>query len=147
MAVAITDFSGFCGFLPVEKIAQYLSFVQEFDTVVGKHISEAFRFVVTEKEPTYESIQACLKDVFARVMNCPEEVVKKELATLVARYEAGGEKDVEKDVKDLVLELNKQYPGDVGVFCVFLLNTVTLEAGQAMFLGANDPHAYIYGGE
>ncbi|KAG9038580.1 Mannose-6-phosphate isomerase [Tulasnella sp. JGI-2019a] len=145
MAVAITKFSGFCGFLPVEKIAQFLSFVVEFDEVVGKHKSEAFRHVVSEKEPTHESIKACLKDVFARVMCAPTELVQAELTKLVKRYEAGEEKDLEKDVKPVVLELNKQYPGDVGIFCVFLLNMVKLEAGQAMFLCANEPHAYIYG--
>lgn len=147
MAVAITEFSGFCGFLPVEKIAQYLSFVEELDTVVGKHISEAFRHVVSEPEPTQESIRACLKDVFARVMGASDELVRTQLTKLITRYEAGEEKDVEKEVKDLVLELNTQYPGDVGILCVFLLNVVKLEAGQAMFLAANDPHAYIYGGK
>ncbi|KAG8889078.1 Mannose-6-phosphate isomerase [Tulasnella sp. 332] len=145
MAVAITEFSGFCGFLPVETIAQYLSMVEEFDTVVGKETSEAFRHVVSKEESTQESIRVCLKDVFARVMGASDDLVRMELEKLIKRYEAGKERLVEKDVKDVVLELNRQYPADVGIFCVFLLNVVKLEAGQAMFLAANDPHAYIYG--
>ncbi len=39
----------------------------------------------------------------------------------------------------------KQYPGDVGVFCPFLLNCIVLEVGEAIFLPANEPHAYISG--
>jgi mannose-6-phosphate isomerase len=45
------------------------------------------------------------------------------------------------------LMLNEQYPGDIGVLCVFLLNVVELKEGEAAFLGANMPHAYIKGGE
>jgi len=48
-------------------------------------------------------------------------------------------------VDELAVRLNEQYPGDVGVFCVYLLNYVALEPGQALFLGANEPHAYLSG--
>jgi mannose-6-phosphate isomerase len=55
--------------------------------------------------------------------------------------------DSEKGLVDLALMLNEQYPGDIGVLCVFLLNVVELKEGEAAFLGANMPHAYIKGGE
>ena len=41
--------------------------------------------------------------------------------------------------------MHAQYVGDVGVFCVYLLNYKMLQPGEALFLGANEPHAYIYG--
>ena len=53
----------------------------------------------------------------------------------------------EKGLVDLAKMLNEQYPGDIGVLCVFLLNVVELKEGEAAFLGANMPHAYIKGGE
>lgn len=143
MAVAITEFSGFCGFLPVEDIAKYLSAVPELEALVGRSNARAFEDAVTNPE----TIQSRLKDVFTGLMKADSKVVEKEVAALVSRYEAGGAKGVEHGVKELVLELNKQYPGDVGIFCVFLLNIVKLEPGQAIFLRANEPHAYIYGGE
>lgn len=146
MAVAITDFCGFCGFLPVEKIAEYLSFVPELTELVSKPIAEAFRMAVTEPQPTYETIQACLRDVFTRLMSAEDADVQREVQNLIARYENGQAKPAEEGVKDLAIELSKQYPGDVGIFCVFLLNVVKLHAGQAVFLKANEPHAYIYGG-
>ena len=43
------------------------------------------------------------------------------------------------------MRLYAQYEGDVGVFCVYLLNYVVLRPGEALFLGANEPHAYISG--
>lgn len=45
----------------------------------------------------------------------------------------------------LILNLAKQYPGDMGLFSPLLLNTITLAPGEAMFLDACTPHAYIKG--
>jgi len=45
----------------------------------------------------------------------------------------------------LVARLHSQYPGDVGVFAALLLNHVRLEDGEALFLAANEPHAYLCG--
>lgn len=42
-------------------------------------------------------------------------------------------------------EIKTLQSGDVGCFCLFFLNIVTLRPGDAMFLGANVPHAYIEG--
>lgn len=47
--------------------------------------------------------------------------------------------------EELVLRLEKQYPGDVGVIASFLFNYVKLNPGEALYLGANEPHAYIHG--
>lgn len=49
------------------------------------------------------------------------------------------------DKEHLVLRLEKQYPTDVGVIATFFLNHVKLAPGEALFLGANEPHAYIFG--
>lgn len=49
------------------------------------------------------------------------------------------------DVYALILVLAEQYPGDIGIFSPLLLNTLTLMPGEAMFLDACTPHAYIKG--
>lgn len=46
---------------------------------------------------------------------------------------------------DLVLTLAQQYPDDIGLFAPLILNTITLKPGEAMFLRACTPHAYISG--
>lgn len=43
------------------------------------------------------------------------------------------------------VELDRHYPGDVGVVVALLLNHVRLEPGQAMFLAAGNLHAYLEG--
>ena len=50
-------------------------------------------------------------------------------------------------LSSIVLRLHSQFPGDVGCFCVYFLNLVNLLPGQAIFLNANMPHAYLAGGE
>lgn len=46
---------------------------------------------------------------------------------------------------DLFLTLDKYYPGDPGILCMFFLNIVKLEVGEAIYIEPNDIHAYISG--
>ncbi|WP_153448533.1 mannose-6-phosphate isomerase, class I [Vibrio algicola] len=55
------------------------------------------------------------------------------------------EKNASCKIAGLILELSKQYPGDVGLFAPLMLHVVTLQPGEAMFLDACTPHAYIKG--
>ena len=54
---------------------------------------------------------------------------------------------IDESLKELILRLNNQFPGDVGIFSVFYLNHMKLKPGDAMFLAANLPHAYLSGGK
>lgn len=58
-------------------------------------------------------------------------------------WEAGRRELTRKE--RLVLRLNEQYPGDVGVLAAWFLNYVQLQPGQAICLAANEPHAYVSG--
>jgi mannose-6-phosphate isomerase len=44
-----------------------------------------------------------------------------------------------------VKALRAKYPGDVGALAPLLLNLVSLKAGEAMFLGPGEMHAYLEG--
>jgi mannose-6-phosphate isomerase len=44
-----------------------------------------------------------------------------------------------------VLELSERYPGDAGVLAALLLNRVTLQPGEAVYLPAGNLHAYLSG--
>jgi mannose-6-phosphate isomerase len=44
-----------------------------------------------------------------------------------------------------LLELSERYPGDAGVLAALLLNRVSLEPGEALFLPAGNLHAYLSG--
>jgi mannose-6-phosphate isomerase len=80
-------------------------------------------------------------------MTAPTADVKAKLGMLVGRYKSGGWVKEEEEVKDWVVRLDEQFPDDIGVFCVFVLNIVRLKPGEAIFLGAGEPHAYLEGGK
>ena len=44
-----------------------------------------------------------------------------------------------------MIDLNKEYPSDIGVLSPIILNLICLEPGQAMFLPAGTLHAYLDG--
>jgi mannose-6-phosphate isomerase len=44
-----------------------------------------------------------------------------------------------------VLELGERYPGDAGVLASLLLNRITLEPGEAIYLPAGNLHTYLHG--
>lgn len=46
----------------------------------------------------------------------------------------------------LIERLNHQFPNDIGCFSVYFLNVVLLQPGEALYLGPNEPHAYLDGG-
>jgi mannose-6-phosphate isomerase len=46
--------------------------------------------------------------------------------------------------EQLVLSLERQYK-DVGVLAVLFFNYVKLSPGEALYIGANEPHAYLSG--
>jgi mannose-6-phosphate isomerase len=48
-------------------------------------------------------------------------------------------------VAKTVLELGERYPGDAGVLAALLLNRITLDPGEGIFLSAGNLHAYLRG--
>jgi mannose-6-phosphate isomerase len=167
MAIALTDFSGFCGFRPLPQIVDFLSSVPEFNATVGDEVAASFTKATSDankdllnKSPPaekpsqeYAALQKALRDLFSALMNAdPEKTVKPQLRKLVDRYKKGTGKSASKDMKygsieELVVRLDEQFPDDVGAFCSFMLNVVDLKKGEAVFLKANEPHAYLSGGE
>lgn len=73
-------------------------------------------------------------------------VVKESLSALVNRMSKVNDSS-DAELKELLLRLDSQFPGDVGCFCIFFMNHIILKPGQAMFLAPNLPHAYLDGGE
>ena len=64
---------------------------------------------------------------------------------LIVFTEQSGQ-DTSAYVGDILLKLDAEFPGDVGGFSVYFLNVMKLKKGDAIFLEANLPHAYLSGG-
>jgi mannose-6-phosphate isomerase len=147
MALAITPFTALCGFLPLENIVTYLDKVPELAALIPRAVLDNFRAVVPTADPSTPAAKKALRDVFSAVMTAPADIFTLQLARLIERFESPSVHGEEESVRELVLRLNSQFPNDIGTFCSFLLNYVKLSPGEAIFLGAGEPHAYISGGQ
>ncbi|KAF7874366.1 hypothetical protein EAF04_003038 [Stromatinia cepivora] len=158
MTIAITPFDGLCGFRPLAEISHFLSTVPSLKKLVGESEAEDFQSAIkgqetSDKQEDEEKNKKALQKVFTALMNAKKEDVEKVSEELVAAAEeegenfagGGGPSDEGKELADLVIRLNKQFPGDIGLFVQFFLNYVKLEVGEAMFLKADDIHAYLSG--
>ena len=148
MAIAIQAFEGFCGFRPVQEMRDFVMRVPELRSVLGadgtmdKRLQEA---VAAQSRGGEEAtVRGAIKLVFGALMRADPQIYEPAVSALAERYERGTD-EVPEEVRALIVRLNQQYPKDVGVLCTFFLNVVHLERGQAMFLGADEPHAYLSG--
>ncbi|KAJ9081324.1 Mannose-6-phosphate isomerase, variant 3 [Entomophthora muscae] len=135
MAVALTQFEALCGFRPLNEIYEFIKALPEFQELLERN-GDKVDFNVTD--------ELVLRKIFHNLMTSPEELVKQQLDKLFQRLEAKPD-ILRPDISELAFRLHNQYPGDVGIFCSFMLNFVVLSPGQAIFLGANEPHAYLKG--
>lgn len=147
MALALTPFTALCGFLPLENIATYLDKVPELSELIPQEVLANFRRVAPTRDPNTPVAKQALRDIFSAVMTAPTAIFTEHLVRLIERFESGSVHAEEERVRELVLRLNAQFPNDIGIFCSFLLNHVELSPGEAIFLGAGEPHAYIAGGQ
>lgn len=148
MALALTPFEALCGFRPLNEIAQHLETYHELKELLGNDVSDEFLATVkatgdstSDKDVAHN--KQVLKKVFGALMRSSQETVTQLLSKLIARL---NETKASDPVSKLVIRLDQQYPGgDVGVFSCLMLNYIVMEPGQAIFLGANEPHAYLSG--
>ncbi|RUS80567.1 hypothetical protein EGW08_011661 [Elysia chlorotica] len=145
MAIALTPFMGLCGFRPIDEVANFLETVEEFRKAVGGEKADSF--VAASKTDDKSKHREAMKEAFKSLMERDAAEIKSFLKPLVDRVT--GKKTAGEDVSamegDLLLKLSSEFPGDRGLFAIYFLNVVHLEPGEAMFLEANLPHAYLSG--
>lgn len=146
MAIALTPFSALCGFLPIDRIVLHLEAVPEFAGLVPDTVRQAFIASASSRVTPSREIKKPLKELFTSLMTAEESQFVPALEALVKRYKREQVSEAEKRLAGLVIQLYDQFPGDIGIFCSFMLNYVELEKGEAIFLGAGEPHAYVSGG-
>ncbi|MHA4819538.1 mannose-6-phosphate isomerase, class I [Streptomyces aculeolatus] len=131
---ALTLFEGLCGFRPAAGAADLLDGLG----VDGlKPYADALR-----AQPEEDA----LREVFAGVLRADRD----ELAPTVEAAGRAAEKlgtTATPYAADYAAygALARSWPGDPGVIAAFLLNVVRLQPGEALFLGAGVPHAYLDG--
>jgi len=145
MAIALTPFEGFCGFRPYSEIHQFLMEVPEFRQVVTEGLATAFCQAISEDASPHIQ-RFALKAMFSSMYDREASFVKNLVVDMLDRLKAlPGHSELLNPLVELLNRLQSQFPGDVGIFCTFFFNRLQLKPGQAMYLGANEPHAYLAG--
>ncbi|KAF7484457.1 Hypothetical predicted protein [Marmota monax] len=144
MAIALTSFQGLCGFRPVEEILTFLKKVPEFQFLIGDAASTQLR---QSTSIDAQAVASALRNCFSQLMKSEKKVVVEQLNLLVKRVsqQVSAGNNMEDICGELLLQLHQQYPGDIGCLAIYFLNLLTLKPGEAMFLEANVPHAYVKG--
>ncbi|KIF07486.1 mannose-6-phosphate isomerase [Streptomyces sp. RSD-27] len=124
---ALPPFDGLCGFRPPAEAA---------DLLEGLGVDSLKPYVDLLRAHPEE---AALREVLTAVLGAD----RTEMAHTVAETAAAAERlgGPYAPYAGLVHD----YPGDPGVIAAMLLNHVRLQPGEAMFLGAGIPHAYLDG--
>ncbi|MEU8030033.1 mannose-6-phosphate isomerase, class I [Streptomyces sp. NPDC049099] len=124
---ALTEFDGLCGFRDP---------VQAADLLDGLGVASLKPYVdLLHAHPE----DAALREVLTAILTAdPEDMARTVTETTAACTRLGG-------AHAPYAVLAHHFPGDPGVIAGMLLNHVRLQPGEALFLGAGIPHAYISG--
>lgn len=127
---ALTDFEALCGFRPAQATAAMLE-----------------QLGVTALQPLVRTLRrtpekTALRDALAQILSLPPARARA-LSTGVSQ--ALGRHRLGQGELSACLSAAEAFPGDVGVVAALLLDRVRLRPGQALFLPAGVPHAYLRG--
>lgn len=143
MAVALTDFEALCGFVSLEELKGVIKSVPEIVELVGN--VEANRLLNIKEQDGEDMVKSVLQSIFTQLMSANKDAVLQSVSKLKSRLTREKKVRMLTEKEQLALRLEKQYPADIGVLSSFFFNYVKLRPGEALHLGANELHAYIYG--
>lgn len=157
MVIALTNFEAMCGFRPVSEIKRHLVSYPELAELASPEVVSRFYDPLLDDSTSEEDKHSLLKSLFVNFMKSPTDVVESAVNRLITRITSSNSSFVEAsdpaftqvsdltDIDGLMVRLNADFPGDIGVMCPLLLNCVKLRPGQSFFMGPSEPHAYVSG--
>jgi mannose-6-phosphate isomerase len=138
IAIAVTDLEMLYGFRPSADIVRQLKRVRELEHLLGA--AEIDDFISAHQCGNADRL---LKSLFLKLLQASEGAISRGAEVLRIRL---AEQAVLNTEDRWAARLLEQYPsGDRGVFCAYLLNLVSLKAGEAIYSEPNTPHAYLQG--
>ena len=123
---ALTPFKAMNAFRPLAEIANLLDFVSAAHPEIQLFV----------QQPTEEK----LAKLFAQILSLSGEQKERALGVLKSALNSR-----QGEPWNTIKKMASLYPEDNGLFSPLLLNVIELQPGEAMFLYARTPHAYIEG--
>ncbi|WP_411134847.1 mannose-6-phosphate isomerase, class I [Streptomyces sp. C10] len=134
LIVALTPFDGLCGFRHPAQAA---------DLLAGLGVDDLKPYVDILRATPEEG---ALREVLTAVLSAEHHAIAGTVEhAAVAAERLAAEAGPHAEAYAAYAVLAHHYPGDPGVLAAMLLNHVRLQPGEALFLGAGIPHAYLSG--
>ena len=125
--IAITPFEALCGFRPRAEILEIFLAFSESEA----RFAELAAVVATD---------ASLEEIFSELLE--DSQLAGRFASSVASLDSDS---ISERARLLAVDLLERFPGDTGALVSLLLNFVQLTPGEAIYLPAGNPHAYLSG--
>lgn len=129
-----------CALVPVDALCGFREISETlvlFDELAVKELEPAL--AALRSSPDADGLAA----VFRSLMTMPAAEAARAVAATVAAC-ANRSTSFARELA-WAAKLNALYPGDIGVVSALLLNLVSLEPGEALYLDAGNLHAYLSG--
>ncbi|NVD05395.1 mannose-6-phosphate isomerase, class I [Vibrio sp. JPW-9-11-11] len=133
LVYALTPYLAMNGFRVFEQIVEY------FDLVNLESIRSLF--APFKRSPS----SATLAHFFSGLLAMQAEERARAIAELIESIKSLSVSQNIDKTWALVTRFHSLYPSDIGIFSPLFLNVIELQPGEAMFLYAETPHAYIHG--
>jgi mannose-6-phosphate isomerase len=133
IAIALEQLRALAGLRDARQVGALMKNQPELSDFVG--------FSAFSRMPKQERPKLAFLSLLRKAVEKPDELTRV-IHQLVKRLR---EKDKLAYREKLFLSLSETYPGDVGLLCIFFLKLLTLNKGQAIYIPAGVPHAYLKG--
>lgn len=140
MILSVTHFKAYVGFKPYEILRDTVKRIPELQRVIGeKGCNRYFTDDVDPQDP--KAVEDALKFSVSSILDCSRELMSSQLQSLEKKILEGNLPQEDRNIGILL----KNYPSDPGCMFALLMNYVELNPGEAVFLGVNEPHCYVWG--
>jgi len=136
-SVALTRTELLCGFRPIEEILSNIRSLgpSRFDRLLER----------LERSPGRMELSVLFYAAVSVEERAKIELLASARAEMVAALAAGGLPPRREDAYRWSLRLMDVFPGDIGALAPLLLNHVSVEPGQSVFIAPGELHAYLSG--
>lgn len=128
LVYAVTPFLAMNAFRPINEIVDF--FVELKIDALQNEVEQ----LKNDNSPEQ------LKCFFRSILTLENEKKQKAIFQLVSQIDT-----LQSPLSDAIKEIISIYPNESGVLMPLILNVIELQPGQAMFLHAQTPHAYLKG--
>ena len=130
IAIALTPFLALCDFRPHAEIYQQLKAHEELVALLGNDNIELI------KTNGADGLKTC----YSKLMKSNDASIRTCIVGLEKKF-----LNEKSKLAQTFIQIQKDFPYDVGSLSLFFLNLIELKAGDSIYLAAKVPHAYLSG--